>query len=222
MAFAERERGCVEILTGARERGDAEWFGVAALDVEDGRRIGHDYSPIIRRPAGASQATYFRLHFHTSYTAFSPINVIHLQHSRSGSSTTAMPYRAADTESIYPESVFSLEVLEPSPVDDSPYENEKSYFPDDAVPEDPPPKLPAHSATLGLSGRGPVYYCKYFVPTLRNPFFSSYVSYISISLLLSCELHISTTSLSLTTTMRPNSCFLHSDVGLQQHCPLDT
>ena len=57
-----------------------------------------------------------------------------------------MPYPAGDAESIYPESVYSLEILEPSPVDDSPWDNEKNYryFPDDAVPDDPPPKPLAH------------------------------------------------------------------------------
>ncbi|OJD40632.1 uncharacterized protein BKCO1_1000623 [Diplodia corticola] len=64
-----------------------------------------------------------------------------------------MPYNAN-----YAASVFSLEVLEPSPLDDSPYETEKSYFPDETASEDPPPKLLSHSATLGFSGRGPAFY----------------------------------------------------------------
>ncbi|KAB2575965.1 hypothetical protein BFW01_g2602 [Lasiodiplodia theobromae] len=64
-----------------------------------------------------------------------------------------MQYPASDAASV-----FSLELLEPSPVDDTPYENEKSYFPDELPPEDPPPKLLGRSTTLGLSGRGPAFY----------------------------------------------------------------
>lgn len=65
-----------------------------------------------------------------------------------------MPYPAQ-----YAESVFSLEILEPSPVEDTPYEEKTGYFPEDAAPEDPPPKLLPRATTLGLSGHGPVYYC---------------------------------------------------------------
>lgn len=67
-----------------------------------------------------------------------------------------MQYPANDAASV-----FSLELLEPSPVDDTPYENEKSYFPDELPPEDPPPKLLGRSTTLGLSGRGPAFYRTY-------------------------------------------------------------
>lgn len=64
-----------------------------------------------------------------------------------------MPYPAQ-----YADSVFSLEILEPSPVEDTPYEEKTGYFPEDAAPEDPPPKLLPRATTLGLSGHGPVYY----------------------------------------------------------------
>ncbi|EKG19857.1 protein of unknown function DUF1691 [Macrophomina phaseolina MS6] len=64
-----------------------------------------------------------------------------------------MPYPAPDAESV-----FSLEILEPSPIEYSPYEEKAGYFPEDAAPEDAPPKLLPRATTLGLSGHGPAYY----------------------------------------------------------------
>ena len=60
------------------------------------------------------------------------------------------------------QSVFSLQELEPSPVDEEPYENEKGYF--EPEPSPSPPPLVARATTLGLSGHGPVYWRK---PTLK-------------------------------------------------------
>ncbi|KAF2083214.1 hypothetical protein K490DRAFT_52223 [Saccharata proteae CBS 121410] len=74
---------------------------------------------------------------------------------------------------------LSLQELEPSPVDETPYENEKDYFP---LPETPTPRI-ARTSTLGLSGHGPVYWL------------TALQKYSSYTFLAFATMHITNTSL---------------------------
>ncbi|KAF2097622.1 hypothetical protein NA57DRAFT_58194 [Rhizodiscina lignyota] len=52
---------------------------------------------------------------------------------------------------------FGLQELEPSPVDETPFDNESSYFPPSSSSDRPPPIL-SRSTNLGLGSHGPVFY----------------------------------------------------------------
>ncbi|KAH7045306.1 hypothetical protein B0J12DRAFT_603581 [Macrophomina phaseolina] len=110
-----------------------------------------------------------------------------------------MPYPAPDAESV-----FSLEILEPSPVEYSPYEEKAGYFPEDAAPEDAPPKLLPRATTLGLSGHGPAYYCTsvssarriYYYPTITDqPPVTRVQKYSSYAFSIFAAAHITNTAL---------------------------